>query len=202
MRIGGKKQITPNMERLITLIRNKEVVLWAGSGFSLYAGYPSGATLCDIICDAAKSENDREILSRQKATLMNIAMEFEQLYSRDELIGLVSTYFDKAPTVNPHAHYLCTQIPQIDTIITTNYDHLFEYAYGDKLSTIVGTQYKAPDKKSVTLYKIHGDSSDSASVVLTSKDYAKFYEGLNSLISTGNCFCLCTALCTGSNILT
>lgn len=148
----------------------------------MYAGYPSGAAFCDIICDAAKSETDREILSRQKATLMNIAMEFEQLYSRNELIGLVSTYFDKAPTVNLHTHYLCTQIPQIDTIITTNYDHLFEYVYGDKLSTIVGTQYKAPDKKPVTLYKIHGDSSDSASVVLTSKDYATFYEGLNSLI--------------------
>lgn len=182
MLIGGTKQITPDMERLISLIRNREIALWAGSGLSLYAGYPSGAAFCDIICDAAKSENDREILSRQKATLMNIAMEFEQLYSRDELLGLVSTHFDKAPNVYPRAHYLCTQIPQIDTIITTNYDHLFEYVYGENLNTVVGIQYKTSDKKPVTLYKIHGDSSDSASVVLTSKDYATFYEGLNSLI--------------------
>lgn len=182
MHMGGKKQITPDMERLITLIRNKEIILWAGSGLSLYAGYPSGTAFCDIICNAAKSENDKEILLRHKSVLMNIAEEFEQLYSRDELIGLVSAHFDKPPSVRPHAHYLCTQIPQIDTIITTNYDHLFEYAYGDNLCTVVGTQYKTPDKKPVTLYKIHGDSSDSASVVLTSKDYAKFYEGLNSLI--------------------
>ena len=182
MRIRGEQEITPDIERLISLIRNKEIVLWAGSGLSLYAGYPSGTAFCDIICNAAKSENDKEILSRHKAVLMNIAMEFEQLYSRDALIELVSAHFDKPPSVRPHAHYLCTQIPQIDTIITTNYDHLFEYAYGDNLCTVVGTQYKASDKKPVTLYKIHGDSSDSASVVLTSKDYAKFYEGLNSLI--------------------
>ena len=182
MRIRGEQEITPDIERLISLIRNKEIVLWAGSGLSLYAGYPSGTAFCDIICNAAKSENDKEILSRHKAVLMNIAMEFEQLYSRDALIELVSAHFDKPPSVRPHAHYLCTQIPQIDTIITTNYDHLFEYAYGDNLCTVVGTQYKAPDKKPVTLYKIHGDSSNSASVVLTSKDYAKFYEGLNSLI--------------------
>lgn len=182
MHMGGKKQITPDMERLITLIRNKEIILWAGSGLSLYAGYPSGTAFCDIICNAAKSENDKEILLRHKSVLMNIAEEFEQLYSRDELIGLVSAHFDKPPSVCPHAHYLCTQIPKIDTIITTNYDHLFEYAYGGNLCTVVGTQYKTPDKKPVTLYKIHGDSSDSASVVLTSKDYAKFYEGLNSLI--------------------
>ena len=182
MRIGKAREITPDMERLITLIRNKEIILWAGSGLSLYAGYPSGTEFCDIICNAAKSKSDKAILARHKSVLMNIAEEFEQLYSRDGLMGLVSAYFDKAPSVNPHAHYLCTQIPQIDTIITTNYDHLFEYAYGDNLCTVVGTQYKASDKKPVTLYKIHGDSSDSASVVLTSKDYAKFYEGLNSLI--------------------
>ena len=182
MRIGKAREITPDMERLITLIRNKGIILWAGSGLSLYAGYPSGTEFCDIICNAAKSESDKAILARHKSVLMNIAEEFEQLYSRDELIGLVSAYFDKAPSVKPYAHYLCTQIPQIDTIITTNYDHLFEYAYGDNLCTVVGTQYKASDKKPVTLYKIHGDSSDSASVVLTSKDYAKFYEGLNSLI--------------------
>lgn len=182
MPINDNQEITPDIERLITHIRNKEIILWAGSGLSSSAGYPSGSDFCDIICNAAKTMQDKEILEKHKATLMNIAEEFEQLYSRNELIGLVSTYFDKAPNVCPHAHYLCTQIPQIDTIITTNYDRLFEHVYGDNLNTVIGTQYKAPGKKAVTLYKIHGDSSESASVVLTSKDYAKFYEGLNSLV--------------------
>lgn len=182
MRIWGKQEMTPDIKRLITMIRNREIVLWAGSGLSLYAGYPSGSTFCNIICDAAKTEEDKEILLKHRTVLMNVAEEFEQLYSRDELISLVSAHFDKAPSVNPNAHYLCTQIPQIDTIITTNYDHLFEHVYGDKLRAVVGTQYKAPGKEPVTLYKIHGDSSDSASVVLTSKDYAKFYGGLDSLV--------------------
>lgn len=182
MRVLGRQEITPDMERLIDLIRNKEIVLWAGSGLSLYAGYPSGTEFCDIICNAAKTAEDKAILLKHKASLMNIAEEFEQLYSRDELMGLVSTCFDKPPCVEPYVHYLCTQIPQIDTIITTNYEHLFEHVYGDNLSTVVGTHYKTDSKKPVTLYKIHGDSSDSASVVLTSKDYAKFYECLDSLV--------------------
>ena len=130
MCIGKAREITLDMERLISLIRNKKIILWAGSGLSLYAGYPSGTKFCDIICNAAKSESDKAILTRHKSVLMSIAEEFEQLYSRDELIGLVSAYFDKAPSVNPHAHYLCTQVSQIDTIITTNYDHLFEYEIG------------------------------------------------------------------------
>lgn len=182
MRINDNQKITPDMERLISLIRNREIILWAGSGLSLYAGYPSGTDFCDIICNAARTADDKEVLSKRKDTLMNIAEEFEQLYSRKELIGLVSTYFDRPPSVSPYAHYLCAQIPQIDTIITTNYDHLFEYVYGDNINTMIGTHYNVSDKKAVTLYKIHGDSSDSASVILTSKDYAKFYEGLNSLV--------------------
>ncbi|MBM6977142.1 SIR2 family protein [Intestinimonas butyriciproducens] len=175
------REMTSDIKRLITMIRNKEIVLWAGSGLSLYAGYPSGNKFCEIICNAAKTKEDREILLTHKSVLMNVAEEFEQLYSRDALISLVATHFDKVPKEKPYAHYLCTQIPQIDTIITTNYDHLFEYVYGNRIRTIVGTQYKPAGKEPVTLYKIHGDTSNSASVVLTSKDYAKFYEGLNSL---------------------
>lgn len=117
MRIWGNQEISADMERLISLIRNKEIVLWAGSGLSLYAGYPSGTEFCNIICNAAKTESDKEILLRHKAVLMNVAEEFEQLYSRSELIGLVSTHFDKVPNIDPHAHYLCTQIPQINAII-------------------------------------------------------------------------------------
>lgn len=177
-----KCEITSDINRLITMIRNKEIVLWAGAGLSLYAGYPSGNEFSEIICKAARTEADSKILSKNKSVLMNVAEEFEQLYSRDALIKLVSAHFDKSPLVTPYAHYLCTQIPQIDTIITTNYDHLFEYVYQNKLRTVVGSHYKAPNKESVVLYKIHGDSSDSASIVLTSKDYAKFYEGLNSLV--------------------
>ena len=45
MRIRGEQEITPDIERLISLIRNKEIVLWAGSGLSLYAGYPSGTEI-------------------------------------------------------------------------------------------------------------------------------------------------------------
>lgn len=182
MHIESEQGITSDVKRLITLIRNKEVVLWAGSGLSLYAGYPSGQAFSNIICNAAKNENDKRILVQHKSVLMDVAEEFEQLYTRDELIHLVSDCFDKAPCVLPKTHCLCTQIPQINTIITTNYDHLFEIAYQGKLNTVIGTEYNVPNRELVTLYKIHGDSSNSASVVLTSKDYAQFYDKLDSLV--------------------
>jgi len=79
MSIGGKEQITPDMERLISLIRNKEIVLWAGSGLSLYAGYPSGAAFCDIICDAAKSEKDRETPAAWLISSVHMALGFRYM---------------------------------------------------------------------------------------------------------------------------
>lgn len=171
-----------NMQRLLTLIRENKIVLWAGSGMSLYAGYPSGHQLCEYMYSAAKSESDRAVLQKQTNVLMNVAEEFEQLYSRKELIKVVSDCFDKEPSVEPYVHQLCTHIPQIDTIITTNYDYLFERAYGERIGTLVGTRYHVLNGKPVTLYKIHGDSSDPDSVVLTRKDYATFYDRLDSIV--------------------
>lgn len=49
MCIEQGRKINPDIERLISLIRNKEIVLWVGSGLSLYVSYLSGTTFCDII---------------------------------------------------------------------------------------------------------------------------------------------------------
>ena len=38
-------------ERIFELIRKEEVVLFAGAGMSMYAGYPSGAKLSQILYD-------------------------------------------------------------------------------------------------------------------------------------------------------
>lgn len=175
-------EITPDLERLILLIREKRIVLWAGSGFSMYAGYPSARSLCQLICDAAKNQEDKDILNRHIHSLVDISMEFEQLYSRKALIELISSIYDAQPKTVPFAHQLCAKIPQINTIITTNYDHLFEYAYQDKLNVISGEKLKNPEQNSVTLFKIHGDTSNDNSLVVTSKDYATFYDRLDSLL--------------------
>ena len=37
------------LDEVIYKIRKAEVVLWAGSGFSLYAGYPNGGKLVEVI---------------------------------------------------------------------------------------------------------------------------------------------------------
>jgi len=41
-----------NKEDLFNYIRKEEVVIWAGAGFSKYAGYPLGGELKDLIFNA------------------------------------------------------------------------------------------------------------------------------------------------------
>ena len=180
--IQDTNEITPDIDRLISLIRDGKVILWIGSGFSLYAGYPSANRFADIICNAAQTSADGVILKNSNHTLMAVAEEYQQLYGRDSLIEIISKHFNTVPSSPPTAHALCTKIPQIDKIITTNYDRLFENVYGDALATIVGDQFRLPSKDKVTLFKIHGDTSDKSSVIITSKDYASFYKKLDTLV--------------------
>jgi hypothetical protein len=46
-------------DKIFELIRKEQVALWIGSGFSLYAGYPSGKELSQIIYDSL-SISERE----------------------------------------------------------------------------------------------------------------------------------------------
>lgn len=170
------------MDRVVNLIRNYDAILWAGSGLSLYAGYPSGMKLCQLILDSAESEEDKNFLQQFKNSLMDISNEFSQIYSRDKLIEIIKNQFDTEPKCKLKTHIQISKIPQINTIITTNYDHLFEIVYGENMTVCTGTNFKKSVKGKVDLYKIHGDTSEPSSVIITSKDYSQFYEKLNTVL--------------------
>jgi len=170
------------LSRVVSEIRGHNAILWAGSGLSLYAGYPSGKSMSEIILNSAKSDSDMSILKKHINSLMDISNEYSQLYSRKELMELIKLNFDMSPTTMPITHYLITKIPQIRTIITTNYDHLFEMVYGDEITACIGTDFKKTVKGKVDLFKIHSDTSNEDSIIITSKDYAHFYDNLDTIL--------------------
>ncbi len=176
------RAIEEPLTRVVSSIRNYDAILWVGSGLSLYAGYPSGAELSKKIFESAENSSDQAILQVYMNSLMDLSNEFSQLYSRDKLIDIIEKNFDVAPSTEPSAHYHITKIPQIDTIITANYDHLFEIVYENKVTVCTGTVFKKTVKGMVDLYKIHGDTSDGDSIIITSKDYAQFYNKLDTVL--------------------
>jgi len=157
--------------------------LWAGSGFSKYTGHPDGKQLAEIIKENVQ-DSDRKYFE-DKQQLIDVAQEFSEFYGSERLIEILKNTFNEEPTSLQY-HQMIVQIPQITHIVTTNYDHLFERAYGEKICPIVKDQDipKSITRDKVVVYKIHGSLESPDTIVITRDDYRKFYANQDSLIWT------------------
>jgi hypothetical protein len=162
-------------ESLFQLIRNEEVVLWAGAGMSMYAGYPSGASLAkQIYLDLPDSQRT---FVNENMGLTALAEEYRAIKgTRNGLITLLTRCFHSTPKSLEY-HQKLSQIPHFKTIITTNYDRLFETAYEDKAQVIFSNEHVPYiDKDKVQIFKVHGDLTKPDSVILTTSDYNNFFK--------------------------
>lgn len=162
-------------ERLFQYIREEKVTIWAGAGFSKYAGYPLAGELRDKIF--AKLDPAEQSLVDNRSPLDVLTEEFVRIKHGDKtmLYEILVESFCKAPS-STEQHDLLAGIPHIKDIITTNYDPLFETAYAGRSSVIIRDQ-DVPDFSSshINIIKIHGDLKYPKTVVVTKGDYAKFY---------------------------
>lgn len=164
-------------ENLFKYIRKEEVVLWAGAGLSKYAGYPLGAELTNILYDEL-SANEKEIIP-PNLSLSELANNFQQLKngSRHQLLKLIEKIFVNTTPTSIDIHRTISNIPHFQTIITTNYDRLFEIAYGTKAKVVYNpSQVPYLEKDKVEILKIHGDINDVNSIILTKSDYDNFFK--------------------------
>lgn len=159
------------MDELFTLIRQKKAIIFAGSGISLYAGYPTATKLAEIILDYIPQEQRKIGVT----ALPDVAELFCKIFDRNRLIDIIRSIFEKEP-LSVEYHKLITQIPQIRTIITTNYDRMFEIAYGDGLQVVLNKEdlvHSNPDK--ISLLKIHGSVDKPDTILITKSDYEDFF---------------------------
>ncbi len=161
------------LDSLCKLIRQEKVILWVGSGFSSYAGYPTGKKLCSILL----SELEKLPNNDPNCSLKEIADNYVKVKGRDALIAVLKKHYGKTPE-RCESHKKLALINRVKYIVTTNYDPLFEFAYGDNKIVKITHDDELPsstDKPEKTvLLKIHGDLSRPDSIVITSNDYKKF----------------------------
>ena len=147
------------LERAIEKIRHKRAIIFAGSGMSIYAGCPSGKDLVQIIKDHMSEDEQKKV--EHIYSLSEIAQEFVDLQngSRSDLLAILKENID-IDYKDIHIHEWLLNMPQISNIITTNYDTIFEKAYGKKLN-IIYNDFNLPQIENkhgkVNLFKIHGD---------------------------------------------
>jgi hypothetical protein len=162
-------------QKLFEYIRGEDVVIWAGAGFSKYAGYPLGGQLCDLLYERL-SDSEKRLVNPQMP-LDVLSEEFVRLKDGDRTLlnEILEEVFLKVPK-DTTQHELLAKIPHIKNIITTNYDELFEFSYRDGYTLLVKDQdVTKMQQNKVNIIKIHGDLSVPESIVLTKSDYSKFY---------------------------
>lgn len=165
-----------SVNRVFELIRKGEMILFCGAGMSIYAGYPSGAALVKLIYDSMTAEEKENV--HPYLFLPELSEEYINLKlgKRNALLKILKDVFLMTPT-NDHIHQIVTRIPQIKTIITTNYDCLFENVYGEDCNVVKSSTDIAYLQKSKTeIIKIHGDLSLPDSILISKTDYTKFFD--------------------------
>src|ERR1700740_458253 len=85
-------------EDVFYLIRSGKVVLWAGAGFSLYAGYPNAKSLGEKFVRALTPDQQKQFQAGQ--SLETICEQYVRMNgnNRKPLIDLLKKTFSKRPT--------------------------------------------------------------------------------------------------------
>lgn len=161
-------------QRIFELIRKEEAALFVGAGMSLYAGYPSGAKLAEILFNNLTSD-----LQEQLDFTTNLPKLAEDIYylkggNKNYLIENLKNEFQKEP-ISTETHQLLAKIPQIKIIITTNYDTLFETTNKNIEVIRKSADCATANQKKQCLFKIHGDLSDTTNIILTDGDYNNYF---------------------------
>ncbi|VFA41469.1 SIR2 family NAD-dependent protein deacylase [Chryseobacterium indologenes] len=165
---------TLHVERLLDLISQEEVILFAGAGLSKYAGYPMGAQLQNIFYSSLSDIAKKEIESTRP--LIDLTDDIFHLHqSNNQIIRILKEHYTKAPE-KTFVHDIIATIPHFKTIITTNYDGLFEGAFKGNCEVLYNNSHiSLADPKKILVYKIHGDLQDSNSIIIKRTDYTNFF---------------------------
>jgi len=163
-----------SQEDLFEAIRKEDVVVFAGAGFSRYAGYPVGGRLAEMLVERLTPEQKLKISVGAPLDYLSEEIIRVDFGSRDMVNEVLDEAFGAQP-VSTVDHDLFASIPHFKTVITTNYDALFENAYNDSVLIFREQDVSRWDDKKVNILKIHGDLSDKSSIILTREDYARFY---------------------------
>lgn len=154
-------------------------LLLAGAGMSVSAGYPTAMVLMQVlVADLWNISVDPGMLAQY--SFSELASFYEQRKGRGPLVQRISEVLDTPQIVNPTmAHRLAVRV--FKTIVTTNYDSLFEIACaleGVPLRVIHPMDEVAENSfDGLTLYKIVGSVAIPKTLVLTTDDLVRVSQG-------------------------
>ena len=183
--VANRAKITSNSPFME--MKEQELVLFAGAGFSVAAGYPTASTLAEVLgLRMGMTKTGSEILSRH--TFADIATHAESKLGRACLVGVVRELLDTPIPVEPTSAHI-QAVQTFRAILTTNYDLLFEracMAIDLPYKVILPSDRHQVEQGVLGIYKLDGSIDRPDSLALTRNDYEKAVhrEGMWSSISS------------------
>jgi hypothetical protein len=180
---SGESPVPFGIDEFPELLRDQaargELVLFIGSGLSIDAGAPTTRDICTHLGSKLPTKV-------REGTLPSVALDFENRYSRSELLQEVESLF-KDRTLEPTEAHLRLADLLIHTIFTTNYDELIEEALkrkGSKFRKIVRlADIQTAPQGVKQVWKIHGDFTAKDQLVITERDYDQLFKDRPFIVS-------------------
>jgi hypothetical protein len=168
---GAAKMKLP--ETLVSAVKQRKAILFAGAGLSCHLGLPS--------FDALKAHiGERLHLPNWSAFEFPALAEYYLLkeQNRDELLSWIErTWRPRNANILASEPHRCLVELDFPVIYTTNYDSLLECAFASAhkpFSKVVGVQDLAEATPGHTeIIKFHGDFSDPNTIVLTESSFLR-----------------------------
>jgi NAD-dependent SIR2 family protein deacetylase len=112
---------------LTRLVARREVVLLAGAGISLAAGYPSARAMTETVQAHLRRELNSPTLALTGMPFQEIASNIEAAFGRGYLLDIFLRAMSGPQGIEPTEAHLAS-VRLFDKILTTNFDALFEDA--------------------------------------------------------------------------
>jgi len=166
---------------LLEAVKERKCILFAGSGLSVAAGYPTWKSLVAKLMDAAaKAHPSREFGLKSYARngdLLTLTEFARSKLGRHEYSTLLNEIFDE-PLPPQNVHRLIART-DYRAVITTNYDRLIEAVFASErvlppktfTSDSIGAMATAFWTPSAFVFELHGDPTFPESIILTAQDY-------------------------------
>jgi hypothetical protein len=163
------------LEGLVTALKRRQAILFAGAGVSMTVGLPSWSTLIEHIADELEID-----LSDFKGADLNYLTLAEYYRLKQGSIGPLRSWMDRNWTIpeetlkKSRVHELICRL-DFPIIYTSNFDRNLETSFdllGKDYVKIVNAKDIARVRPGVAqIVKYHGDFDDDGSIVIAETDY-------------------------------
>lgn len=158
---------------LVERAADGDLILFAGAGVSLAAGYPSQRAMIELITSHLRRSFNDETLDLSGKSFQEIAGNIEAAFGRRYLLDIFLHAMSPPQGVSPTAAHVLG-VCLFKTIITTNFDALFEAACDAQgiEYQVVGRspELDAAPQEVTRIFKLSGTLTDPQSLRITEQD--------------------------------